>query len=314
MAAELLLALWEGLLASSAACLLVLILRRPWMRAFGAGSTPWLWALVPLALLAVWLPAPPTTVQPSWGLAPGALLTDVARAPAIARDAAPISIANAVLAAWAIGVAVSAAYFIGLQRRFRHRLGRLSTVGDKVLRAEHSDVGPAVLGLLRPRILIPADFESRYSSEEQALILAHERSHLRRGDIVANAIATVLRALYWFNPLIHLASRRLRHDHELASDADVLQAFPHARRRYADTLLNAQLAVPGLPVGCLWQSSHPLKERILMLKQTTPGRRRRLTGLAAATLIVLSGAATAWTLQPADATDPTSALCRLPDR
>jgi beta-lactamase regulating signal transducer with metallopeptidase domain len=251
MATELLVALWEGLLASSAGCLLVLLLRRPWARLFGASTTPLLWALVPLCLLAVWLPAPTLAVQEGWGLLPA--VADGATPPD--RPAAPSTTpgldSELLLAPWALGSALTALYFALLQRRFRQRLGRLHPQPDGTLLAERNDVGPAVLGALRPRIVLPADFHTRYSPDEQALILAHERSHQRRGDVLANAIATGLRAIYWFNPLLHYAADRLRHDHELASDAEVVQRYPHARRRYADTLLNVQLAVPGLPVGCL---------------------------------------------------------------
>lgn len=197
-------------------------------------------------------------------------------------------------------------FFFLLQRRFRQRLGRLRPIDAGLLVAESRELGPAVLGLLRPRIILPADFSQRFNAQQQSLILAHERSHLRRGDIVANAIATLLRCIYWFNPLFHYAAVRLRHDHELASDAEVMQRHPHARRQYADTLLNVQLAVPGLPVGCLWQSSHPLKERILMLSsvRNTPARRR--LGALLATSVALSTAALAWAGQPGSAhADPT---------
>jgi TonB family protein len=281
MATELLLALWEGLLASSAGCLLVLLLRRPWARLFGASTTPLLWGLVPLCLLAVWLPAPSLAVQEGWGVLPAIEVAAPATPEAAVTTTSRFDLAL-LLAPWAAGSALAALYFVLLQR----------------LLAERTDVGPAVLGALRPRIVLPADFHTRYSPDEQALILAHERSHQRRGDVLANAIATGLRAVYWFNPLLHYAANRLRHDHELASDAEVVQRYPHARRRYADTLLNVQLAVPGLPVGCLWQSSHPLKERLLMLSTSRSTPRRRTLGTALALGLSLSAAALAWASQP----------------
>ena len=296
MSAELLSLLREGALASSAAILLVLLLRRPIGRLFGAGCLPLLWALVPLAQLAVWLPAPTQEVRLAWQLLPPV----AAQAELVAASPAPASslaAGSGLLMLWALGGVLAAGYFLLLQRRFVRRLGRLQPLADGILLAESDQLGPAVLGVLRPRIVLPADFTQRFSEEQQALILAHERSHLRRGDVLANAVATTLRCLYWFNPLVHYAASRLRHDHELASDADVVQRYPNARRRYADTLLNVQLAVPGLPVGCLWQSSHPLKERILMLSKvrTTPLRRR--TGVLLASSLALGFATLAWASQ-----------------
>ncbi len=297
MAAELLWLLIEGLVASTLAIVLVLALRTPWRRVFGAGLLPLLWLLVPAALLAVALPAPVAQVVEApaqlatVGTASISLQTIEATVP---RDAS-----TPLLALWLLGSLACTVHFIGQQRRFRRLLGPLRERPDGHRAATSSLVGPAVLGLLRPRIVLPADFEQRFDAEQQTLILAHERSHLRRGDLIASAIATALRCVYWFNPLVHLATARLRQDHELAADAEVLQRHPHARRRYADTLLNVQLAVPGLPVGCLWQSSHPLKERILMLKQPAAPRFTPATGAVVGIALALAVSTLAWAGQPA---------------
>jgi TonB family protein len=160
-----------------------------------------------------------------------------------------------------------------------------------------------VIGALRPRIVLPADFERRFDAEQRELILAHERSHVRRRDVAARWAACALRCCYWFNPLAHVAASRLRLDQELAADADVLRMHPHARRRYAETLLEEQLAVPGLPVGCLWQSSHPLKERLLMIKHPVTPRFSHRTRIAFATAIIASGCTLAWAGQPPRSTD-----------
>ena len=291
----------EGLVVSSAACLVVLLLRQPWRRVFGSSSVPLLWALIPAALLAVAMPAPvdaPMALHwvsvTSQNLAPLQVIAGAARETGTGWQLLSVL--------WLLGALVSAVYFALQQRNFLRKLGRMRALGDGVVLGSSPEAGPAVIGLLRPRIILPSDFETRFGSIERELILAHERSHLRRGDIVANALATLLRTLYWFNPLMHYAAARMRHDHELASDADVVAQYPHARRRYADTLLNAQLAVPGLPVGCLWQSSHPLKERITMLSKSSSTQRRKAgTGLAVAAL--LSASALAWAAQPQRSAD-----------
>ncbi len=288
--------LLEGLFTSSAACLVVLLLRRPWRHVFGSSSVPLLWALIPAALLAVALPAPvDTPLALHWVNASPQNLPALQVIPGEAHQSGSGWPLLSML--WLLGVLLSATHFALQQRRYLGKLGTLRALGDGVLLGSSPEHGPAVVGLLRPRIILPSDFESRFGPVEQELILAHERSHLRRGDIVANALATLLRTLYWFNPLLHFAAARMRHDHELASDADVVAQYPHARRRYADTLLNVQLAVPGLPVGCLWQSSHPLKERITMLKRLSSSQRKK-AGSALAVLALLSLSALAWAAQP----------------
>jgi TonB family protein len=64
-------------------------------------------------------------------------------------------------------------------------------------------------------------------------------------------------------------------------------------------MLKTQLAGFGLPVGCHWQSSHPLKERIEMLKQPLPARTRKIAGSLFVATIVGCGTWAAWAAQPA---------------
>src|SRR5205814_402324 len=55
--------------------------------------------------------------------------------------------------------------------------------------------GPVALGLLDRRIVVPADFETRYSVEERRLALDHESIHHRRGDIWWNHLGLLILAL-----------------------------------------------------------------------------------------------------------------------
>jgi hypothetical protein len=66
-------------------------------------------------------------------------------------------------------------------------------------------------------------------------------------------------------------------------------------------LLKTQLANESawrMPVGCHWQSTHPLKERVAMLKYPSPGRARRLSGIAVALALTLVGSYAVWAFQP----------------
>ncbi|MCA8903861.1 MAG: M56 family metallopeptidase, partial [Hyphomonas sp.] len=60
--------------------------------------------------------------------------------------------------------------------------------------------GPLVTGLARPVVLLPAWFENDYDEVQQRAALAHELSHVRRGDLWALQAAEVFVALLWFNP------------------------------------------------------------------------------------------------------------------
>jgi len=333
MAAELFGWLLRSALALAVVVCVVMALRPLWRRWLGAGAVLWLYLLVPAALVATSLPgptlvrdAPRATIAehavpvavPVAVPAPGSTSTTAAsvassaqRAPRPAQvflpperllPSAPFAQASLLtvgLLAWAAGVFALAGMLWLQQRRFRRRLGHLRRRDAGLWQASTDDIGPVLIGLLRPRIVVPADFDDRYDSQQRELVLAHERVHLSRGDLPMNALACALRCLFWFNPLVHLAAAKLRLDQELACDAVVLARNPHARRAYANALLTTQLAELGLPVGCAWQSSHPLTWRISMLKKPLRGPARLMLGAGLAVLTSSAAATVLWHQQPA---------------
>lgn len=285
------------------AVLIALAMRRPLRRWFGARAAYRLWLLVPIATGAALLPA---SAQPIGGVL-GIMTMSTLSAPAATISAVPAFDPQLLfLCIWLIGALAMLAGFVLQQRRYMRSLGRLSGIDARTLRAESSNGCPALVGALRPRVVLPRDFETRYAPRERELVLAHERAHLRRGDAQINALVAALRCLQWFNPLVHFAASRFRFDQELACDAAVISHFPEARRCYADAMLKTQLVGQvwqelRLPAGCYWPSSHPLKERIAMLKQPLPGRARAALGFGFAIALIGAGSYAAWAAQPAAA-------------
>ncbi len=285
----------EASLASSAAIALVLALRKPMRRAFGAQVAYATWLLVPVSWLALLLPA---RVE---------LLSLPVRSAAMDQ---PLAMAIPFepeqdwtlfwLSAWALGSLATAAWLWSRQRRFERSLGQLEVLDAdaNVLRAQSCVGLPALVGLLRPRIVLPADHASRYDSEQQALLLAHESSHRLGGDAWVNALVALARTLFWCNPLVHLAESRLRHDQELACDARVLAAFPQSRRRYADAMFDAALAMQAAPMACHWGKTHPLKERIMLLNHERPVLRKRVAGMVLLAGVAGTTALGVWAAQP----------------
>jgi len=296
MIADVLTALMRANVAAALAIIVVTLLRRPIRQAFGARAAYALWAAPPLVALASLLPQPAarslaeTVVLQAGAAATRSVQAGLAGAP---------EISGGLLAVWLAGAAGAAGLLFARQARFVAAMGRLTRTGPGQFRAQHADVGPAVVGALRPRIVTPADFEARFAPDERAVILAHEAHHLATGDARVNALAAGLQCLAWFNPLAHLAAHLMRIDQELACDAAVLGRFPEARRLYAEVLLKAQLATQPLPLGCHWPagSEHPLKERIAMLKSPLPAPGRRAAGLALVAAVSLGGACAAWAAQ-----------------
>lgn len=287
---ELLARLWVLTLIASASVLLVLLIRPLLRRAAGAGLTYASWLLVPLALLASTLPQPVQLALPAATTPVQWVMTSAGALPEL-----PAERASLWATLWLAGVLIAALTFAAQQLRFQQRLGRLQSLGDGVRHlASGNFSGPLLIGLLRPRIVLPADFFTRYDAREQELILAHEAVHLRRHDSAANLLTALLQTVFWFHPLLHFAARRVRLDQELACDAAVLAQHPGSRSAYAGAILKAALIESSAPLACHWQSRHPLKERILELTRTPPARARRLAARTLLIALALGACYTAW--------------------
>lgn len=301
MIAELPRFLTEATLATSAAALAVLILRRPLIARLGASVGYAAWLLVPVAALAVLLPSPERMTERMMVLRE----TVAAVGADAASPAAPAwTFTQVALLAWLAGACAMVVWLWLQQRSFRRTLRGAQQRTDGLLQAPVSPGLPAVIGMIRPRIVLPADFDERYDAAERELILCHERIHIRRFDLQANALAALLRALFWFNPLLHFAATRFRRDQELACDERVIARHPHQRRRYADAMLKTHMAGSPLPIGCHWQDATPLKERIAMLKLHAPGMKRSLIGAMLLTMLSGLGGFAAWAAQPEREADP----------
>lgn len=286
----------EATLATSAAVLALLALRKPLRAAFGAGACYAAWTAVPVALLATLLPAAVADAP----VAPLAIIGVPMRmlAAEVPHSAGPDTATLACIA-WIVGCLLFAGHLALQQYRFVRGLGGIKSNGDGLLLADAVAGLPAVIGLWKPRIVLPADALSRYDAAERGLMLAHEREHIARGDLIANAFVAALRCLFWFNPLLHIAARRFRDDQELACDQRVIARHPQERRAYGEAMLKTQMAAGTLPLGCHWGQSHPLKERIEMLKRPLPSNMRRAGGRALVIAILSVSGYAAWAAQPA---------------
>ncbi|MDQ2701556.1 MAG: TonB family protein [Pseudomonadota bacterium] len=303
-ATELLQALLEATVVTSAAIVLVLSLRKQLRNVFGTRAAYGAWALVPASLLAILLPAREVATASGRLVAIPPPMPAMAELPATQMPGPQWML----VACWAAGLLGCALWLAARQLRFRRSLGRLHLRVDGFCEAECDVRGlPATLGLRRPRVIVPPGFDRRYDSAWRELMLAHESAHVSRGDIHANAVATVFRCLFWFNPLMHVATSTFRHDQELACDATVLAAHPQARRCYGEALLQAQLDSQALPLGCHFGFGHPLRERIAMLREQLPSAPRRLLGTVLVSVLVLGLATAAWAAQPPQEKDAPAA-------
>ncbi len=93
---------------------------------------------------------------------------------------------------------------------------------------------PFVMGIIRPKIYLPATLSER----ERGYIIFHERIHIRRGDTLVKLLMFLALTLHWFNPLVWLAFHLAEKDMEMSCDEAVMKRMPEdIRAEYSTSLL-----------------------------------------------------------------------------
>ena len=328
--------LWGGALAVGvwALCALVPGVPAAWRR--------WLWWAVSLKLLLGLAPLPPVVLPvlapPSAPAVAAALPTagashadailgarelggkarsaDRAPAPApspalVPTPAAPglaVRLLSALVAAWALGAALSllaaageafrAARLVrrasppadpGLSQRFARLAAELGTPRAR-LRLSPEVETPQLTGILRPTVLLPARATTTLAAPELEMAIAHELVHVRQHDLLVGMVPALAARLFFFHPLARLAAREHALAREAVCDAAVVGRFAPSPRDYGRLLL--RLSLPNrapLRAAVAAAAHHTLHRRLQMLLQ--PPRRTRapwawLAGAAALAVLV----------------------------
>ncbi len=153
---------------------------------------------------------------------------------------------------WAFGTFVVAAY--GFIRWLPIRRALLESAESDVpfvipVRASALQLEPAVVGVLRPVLLLPGGMEQRLTPEEMCAVLAHEGCHVAWWDNLAGALHMLVEAVFWFHPLVWWLGTRLVDERERACDEQVL-ADGHRPESYAEGILKVCERYLSPPLRC----------------------------------------------------------------
>ena len=246
--------LWQSTLFAAAVWLVTLLLRshaaslrhRLWLTASVKFLVPFsllvgLGAHLPLRTAPVASPRPVSVVVN----AVGTPFTTINRAVGTLQppERSSSRLPNALAALWFCGFAGCIGWWFRGWRQVRRALRRgvpldLEGGGDIPVPVISSNerMEPGVFGVFRPVLLLPEGIAQRLTPDQLRAVVAHEMSHVRRRDNVANAIHMLAEALFWFHPLVWWIERRLLDEQERACDEEVLRqgGDPHV---YAESIL-----------------------------------------------------------------------------
>ncbi|MFA6240549.1 MAG: M56 family metallopeptidase [Candidatus Hydrogenedentales bacterium] len=159
--------------------------------------------------------------------------------------------------------------------------------------------GPAVIGVMRPTIVLPPAMAESWSVEDLEPILLHELAHVRRNDLFVNLIQIALQTVYFFHPVVWYVNARIRHEREMVCDDLAVLHSGGRQKRYGRSMLRV-IEETNTTAPALWASGAGITERrsslsgrILRMTANTYRIYRPLNRLSLAGLLLLAVLGTA---------------------
>jgi beta-lactamase regulating signal transducer with metallopeptidase domain len=171
--------------------------------------------------------------------------------------------------------------------RTLHRLTRKMEIGVPVRLVVSSRVDvPAVLGWLRPVVLVPMGALTGLPAEHVEALLIHELAHIRRNDYLINLLQGVAEALLFYHPAVWWVSRQIRIERELCCDDVAVEASGDVLT-YARALAELERCRPSRAAMAMAADGHSLAARIRrLIEPATPSH--TMPGAGAAWVLALA--------------------------
>ncbi len=252
--------LWQGALISVLLALALHRLRGDRRRTrYGLAVAAQFGVLLAGLMTWAWLEPPryfePMAMQQPHAALPSSSITDSAWVPALAIGwlvgvgLMLLKTGGAIVSAHRLtrGPRVTEPRILALLDRLRSELGIRRPIQAV---ANEAIGGPAVLGLIRPTLILPMSLITGLPPDAVRAILAHELAHVRRHDYAVNLVQMFVESLLFFNPTVWWLGRQARLEREACSDALAVRvlgsprAYSHALAEWAG-VMSAPLGVPG---------------------------------------------------------------------
>ena len=143
----------------------------------------------------------------------------------------------------------------------------LPTIPDNIrIYASQSQHSPFVFGLFRPKIVLPVNWKS-WSRTDLNIVIQHEISHLKQGDVWLNLFSVFIFALHFYNPLVWILLKKASFYGEVICDNSAITENQINRKNYTKRLLSLAAQTSNLPNQApvlLFSKTHKMiKQRIV---------------------------------------------------
>jgi probable HAF family extracellular repeat protein len=186
-----------------------------------------------------------------------------------------------------------------------------------LLRVSLRTSAPFVVGLIQPTIVLPAAFLAE-TSDNRRMALAHEVAHIRRGDLLWEAVPFLLRIIFWFLPPAHYAAAEITAAREEACDLLAIAGSGSSPAQYGSLLVRvaerAQTPLPAMAMAApASRGFRQIKRRIRTLARESSGTPVPILWRGVAVgLLAAQGTATVLPLRPVLARAAEAARAALP--
>jgi beta-lactamase regulating signal transducer with metallopeptidase domain len=133
----------------------------------------------------------------------------------------------------------------------------------RVLQSTFAEV-PAVVGWLRPVVLLPVAVLAGLTPQQLEALIAHELAHVRRYDYLVNILQMSVETLLFYHPAVWWVSSRIRYERELCCDDFAVRLCGDAVS-YARALTQLEKMRPSAPTLAMGSASGPLFHRVQRL-------------------------------------------------
>ena len=224
-----------------------------------------------------------------------------------------LSIEQIIILIWASGAVFFAIYYLICKLRIKKLIKKRKVPADShvslifknvccdlklkkqpELVIQNAVTVPALFGLMKPAVLFPESLLKSTKDSDYRGIFLHELTHYKYRDNIISTFMILARIIYWFDPLVWLAMKSMKHDGELCCDSRVMSVMDrHERIAYGKTLINIAAFSPSRMlnadiVGLVEKSD--IGRRIIRIRNYK--KHGRFVSVLSAVLIVLLAAGT----------------------